>query len=481
MGPDAAAQQNNRTTRRKLQLSVADRRGILSTLDVILVNAAILLGLLIWTLVDGRIPFDWSFIQSQIVWFLALTPLWLILASANELYDNHELHAIGYTFTAMLKIEGQLGALYLAVFFLAPPASLPRLFFLYFLGILMVLILLSRLAVGVIVGLGVSPRRIVVIGDDDGAQAIINAISGYGGPNYDLVHLSGIPHAGRMSAVGSEAVSTTDNLADILRDHDVHELVLAPDLPGDQRIVQQITACYEHSIAVTPALDIYEDLTKMFPVEHLADIWQMFSSPGNVSTFGTLYGRAKRLMDMTIAAIGLVLFGLVLPFIALAIWLDSRGDVFFTQERVGQHGRVFTLYKLRSMIPDAEKDTGPMWSPDDDMRVTRVGRFLRRTRLDEFPQLWNVLRGDMSLIGPRPERPYFVQDLEQHIPYYRLRLSVPPGLTGWAQVKYDYGNTEQDALEKLKFDLYYIRHASLRLDGVIVVKTLGQLIRMRGK
>jgi lipopolysaccharide/colanic/teichoic acid biosynthesis glycosyltransferase len=165
---------------------------------------------------------------------------------------------------------------------------------------------------------------------------------------------------------------------------------------------------------------------------------------------------------------------------ALAIKLESPGPLLYRQARLGQNGCVFILNKFRSMRPDAEKDTGPVWSAQQDPRITRVGSFLRRTRLDELPQLYNVLVGHMSFIGPRPERPEFVAELQKQIPYYIERLAVKPGLTGWAQVKYQYGSSVEDAVEKLQYDLYYIKNLSLFLDLLIVLNTVQVVLFARG-
>jgi exopolysaccharide biosynthesis polyprenyl glycosylphosphotransferase len=183
---------------------------------------------------------------------------------------------------------------------------------------------------------------------------------------------------------------------------------------------------------------------------------------------------------MVLAALLLVLAAPIMLAVWVAIRLESRGPAIFRQERLGRNGRPFVLLKFRSMALDAEQATGPVWAAQDDPRVTRVGRFIRKTRLDELPQLWNVLRGDMSFIGPRPERPHFIQALQEVVPYYAQRLSVPPGLTGWAQVRYPYGASVEDALEKLQYDLYYIKNMSLFLDLMIVLGTAQVVLFGRG-
>jgi len=181
------------------------------------------------------------------------------------------------------------------------------------------------------------------------------------------------------------------------------------------------------------------------------------------------------------AVAGLVVATPVMAVVAAAVRLTSPGAVFYHQQRVGRHGQIFTVHKFRTMRADAEAETGPVWaSKDGDVRVTPLGGWLRRTRFDELPQLWNVLKGEMSFVGPRPERPEFVTDLTRQIPYYGQRHALRPGVTGWAQVRYTYGASVEDALEKLQYDLYYIKNLSLALDLVVMVETLKIVILRRG-
>jgi exopolysaccharide biosynthesis polyprenyl glycosylphosphotransferase len=188
----------------------------------------------------------------------------------------------------------------------------------------------------------------------------------------------------------------------------------------------------------------------------------------------------KRAFSLLAATAGLILSAPIMLLTAIVIKLDSRGPIFFSQERVGKDGRIFKLVKFRSMTTDAEARSGPMWAQANDPRVTRVGRFIRRTRIDELPQFINVIKGDMDFVGPRPERPYFVDQLRAVIPYYWQRHTVAPGLTGWAQVKYPYGATIEDSREKLKYDLYYIKNMSLFLDLSIIFHTVKTVLLGRG-
>jgi len=189
----------------------------------------------------------------------------------------------------------------------------------------------------------------------------------------------------------------------------------------------------------------------------------------------------KRILDITASLFGLVFFLPLIPCIILAIKLDSPGPILFRQTRVGQGDRPFTLMKFRSMRQDAEAETGAVWSQDNDARITRVGSVLRRSRLDEIPQLLNILKGDMSLVGPRPERPEFVNKLKKMIPYYSERHYIKPGLTGWAQVCYSYGSSIEDAIEKLRYDMYYIKNISIILDMYIIIKTFSVVLLGKGR
>jgi exopolysaccharide biosynthesis polyprenyl glycosylphosphotransferase len=225
---------------------------------------------------------------------------------------------------------------------------------------------------------------------------------------------------------------------------------------------------------------LYERITGRVPVEHVGTHWTVVL-PINQAAIVNPYPFLKRLMDLGLAIIGLGIFALLLPFLALLIYVDSPGSVFYSQERVGLNGRIFKILKLRTMIPNAEKHTGAVFAQANDPRVTRVGRILRKTRLDELPQLINVLRGEMAIVGPRPERPQHVARLQEKIPFYRTRHILRPGVTGWAQVRYKYGANDEDARVKLQYDLYYIRHRSILLDLNIIIRTAGKMLRMGGQ
>jgi exopolysaccharide biosynthesis polyprenyl glycosylphosphotransferase len=239
--------------------------------------------------------------------------------------------------------------------------------------------------------------------------------------------------------------------------------------PSDcAQLATSLIDCKLRGVVVEEAASFHERLTGKLWVKRLSRDWWIYSDGFQPSR---VYLWRKRLLDIVCASLMIAVTAPLLVLIAIGIKLDSPGPAIFSQERVGLHDAKFTLYKFRSMSIDAESKSGPAWAAEFDDRVTRFGRLLRKFRLDEIPQAFNVLRGDMSFAGPRPERPYFVDLLRERIPYYHLRHYVKPGITGWAQVNYPYGASVEDATEKLQYDLYYIKHMSFRQDLLVLLKT----------
>jgi sugar transferase (PEP-CTERM system associated) len=232
-----------------------------------------------------------------------------------------------------------------------------------------------------------------------------------------------------------------------------------------------------NNVKIEDATVTLEKIDGKIDIDELHPSWLIFSDGFRMNRWFVF---ARSVISMSLAFLCLLIASPLFPLIALVIKLGSRGPVFYRQERVGQNGKSFFCYKFRTMRTDAEADTGPTWASDDDPRITRVGHFLRRCRFDELPQLWNVLRGEMSFVGPRPERPEFVQWLNDAIPYYAIRHIVRPGITGWAQVNYPYGASLEDAKEKLKYDLYHIKNMALSFDLLIVFQTIKIVLFGRG-
>jgi sugar transferase (PEP-CTERM system associated) len=272
-------------------------------------------------------------------------------------------------------------------------------------------------------------------------------------------------------------IGTIADIPRIVRERSVDEVVVSLSdargkLPMDTLLDMKLEGVsFEHLASV------YEKYTGKIAVENLRPSWLIFS-PGFKK--GRFLRVAKRALDVGVAGTGLLLAAPVIVFVAIAVKWTSPGPALYRQERVGLRGRTFRVIKFRSMRQDAEKNTGAVWATKGDSRVTPIGAFLRRTRLDEIPQLWNVLKGDMSFVGPRPERPEFVASLTQDIPFYGQRHTVRPGLTGWAQIRYTYGASIEDALEKLQYDLFYIKNMSIALDLFIIANTVKTVVMRKG-
>lgn len=277
--------------------------------------------------------------------------------------------------------------------------------------------------------------------------------------------------------INPKVIGSYKDVSNIIQAEKIRTIIVAlPDQRG-KLPMEALLQCKLQGVKVLYGISFYEWMTGKIAVEELKPSWLIFSD-GFHREQGILF--AKRCLDLSLAFLGLLL---TLPLFLLTAWLiklDSPGSIFYKQVRIGEKGKVFTLLKFRSMRSDAEETTGPIWAKEHDVRVTRVGRFLRKMRIDELPQLWNVLKGEMSFVGPRPERPSFVKELEKTIPYYSLRLTVKPGITGWAQIRYSYGSTVEDALEKLQYDLYYIKNMSILFDLLIILQTIKIVLRGRG-
>jgi len=311
----------------------------------------------------------------------------------------------------------------------------------------------SGIAMSELVENSVSPYRVVGFLDDDPVKQ------------------------GQM--IGSpKVIGTTDQLIEVASKRKLDTTILAINYNRPPGLINSILKARLRGITILEMPTLFEQLTRRIPVEHIYDEWLLFTQ-GFYLISKQYLQRIKRLIDLGISLLVLLISLPIIAVAALAILLGSPGPILFQQDRVGKNDRIFTLWKLRTMKQGAETN-GPVWAEKNDHRVTWMGKWLRLLRIDELPQLYNVLRGEMSLIGPRPERPTFVKDLEAQIPYYSVRHTVRPGITGWAQVNYRYGASVKDAIRKLEYDLYYIKNMSLILDLKIMLRTIGVVIFGQG-
>ena len=297
-------------------------------------------------------------------------------------------------------------------------------------------------------------------------------------PHVDVVGYYASPNESHAEVSGWGILSRAKSLTDTALELEVDEIVVAlSERRGGSMPLRELLDCKLHGIRVVDMATHFEKTRGQIRLDSVYAGWLIF---GDGFTQGGVRTVIKRLFDILCALVLLLLTAPIMLVTALAILLESRGPVLYRQERVGFNGRLFNVVKFRSMRTDAEKDGTPRWATAEDDRITRVGRFIRKVRIDELPQLFSVLNGDMSLVGPRPERPYFVDKLTREIPYYAVRQSVKPGVTGWAQVRYHYGATLEDSAEKLQYDLYYVKNHSLFLDLVILFETVGVVLMAKG-
>ena len=258
-------------------------------------------------------------------------------------------------------------------------------------------------------------------------------------------------------------------MCDQAREKNISKIIVALEEKRGILPIEQLLKCRTEGIEILEGTSFYEMLLGKLYVRQINPAWLIFSEGFRKSPLRSFM---KRTGDLVLSIVMLLMLSPLILLTAILIKLDSRGPVIFSQERVGQNGKPFQVHKFRSMVVDAEKRSGPVWATENDNRVTRVGRIIRKLRVDELPQLWNVLKGEMSFVGPRPERAYFIEQLEREIPYYSERHTVKPGLTGWAQVSYPYGASVEDAIEKLNYDLFYTKNMSFLLDMLIIFRTV---------
>ncbi len=403
---------------------------------------------------------------------LGVTGLTMLCAYYFDLYDLQRLPSRGETYFRLLMQLGTLSFLLAALAFLFPRFVVARGVYLIGLTILTVALLGWRAVYAWMLRRPFLRERVFVLGAGDRAQRMVQALR----TRFEL----GMDVVGWVGAMGNGSLTRealSQALAPLNGHKTVHRVIVALSDRRGTMPVRELLDLRLRNVKVEEATGLLEKINGKIEIEELHPSWLIFSDGFRLNE-GLIFGR--RVMSLVISLALLVVVLPLLPLIALAIKLTSPGPILYRQKRVGRRGQVFSCYKFRTMRPDAEADTGPTWAGDDDPRITPVGRFLRVTRLDELPQLWNVFRGDMGFVGPRPERPEFVEWLSREIPYYQLRHIVRPGMTGWAQISYQYGSSLEEAKEKLKYDLYYIKHVSMAFDLYIIFQTIKIVLFGRG-
>jgi len=465
------------------QLRVGERRTLLLMGDFLVGLVSLTVALYFWGRSERFMGFSLEFLQKRTpLWFYILPIVWLVLMV--ELYDVHRAADWVKTMQGVAAAAFIGLMLYLALYFyyVDPPKSLlPRR------GIAVFLISISLLTLcwrWLYIRVFTAPqlmRRALLVGGGKSGQLMLRVLNGLKVKPFVLVGIVDDDHRKLGTLIeGFQVIGTSEQLLRIIGENNISDIIVAitDDMQGC--MFQSLLDAQEYGVEITRMQIVYEELLGRVPILTLEANWilKSFVDEARVSGF---YLLGKRLIDIAGGLIGTFAFLIVLPFIALATVIDDGMPIFYGQTRFGRGAQPYRIFKFRTMRRDAEADGQPQWAREDDERATRVGRFLRKTHLDELPQFINVLRGEMSLVGPRAERPELIVYFQKHIPFYRARLLAKPGITGWAQVNYGYASTIDETVVKLEFDLYYIKHRSMLMDLVILLRTPATVLGFRGR
>jgi exopolysaccharide biosynthesis polyprenyl glycosylphosphotransferase len=456
-----------------------EQRTILVMGDLVVSVLALFGGLYFWGQKYDWLKFSLDFLKQRVEpWFFLLPVIWMVFLV--ELYDLHRAKNLRQTVggIAIAALAGLI--LYALVYLISPQGSLPRLGIGFFLVFASILTLVWRLVYIQIFTAQAYLRRVLVIGAGKAGDTITQAYKELRPQPFFLVGFTDDDSSKVGNKInGFPILSANDHLLEVIETEAVTEIIIA--ISGEIRggTFQAILDAQEAGVEVVPMPTVYEELLGRVPVRHLQSEW-LIRSFVDEARVGGFYELAKRVIDILVAILGLSIFIVLTPFTALLILIDNGLPIFYKQVRSGKGNRPYYIYKFRTMFQDAEKDGKAHVAEQNDSRVTRAGVFLRRTHVDELPQFWNVLIGEMSIVGPRAERPELIAEYQKVIPFYRARLLVKPGITGWAQVNYGYTATIAQTLVKLEYDLYYIKHRNLLTDLLILFRTFTQVIAFRG-
>lgn len=404
-----------------------------------------------------------------------------IIGTIFEIYDLPKASQLDTTFRNIVITAGVTCVLYFFTPILTPFLPEKRLQIIYFFMTIVFFMFVGRIAYVTLIA---SPRfykNVLLVGQVNFLEQIADSLS-KSDPNYKIAGYVNCEYSPISSSKLKDLYhNTSGSLLEIIETKNISEIIIASydSEKISNEIYKDLMTLLERGFPIREYTQVYEEITRRVPVMYIGkDFYKYF--PFSRSNKNTLYLVLLRLFDIVFSVLGLLIGILILPLVLLGNYCGNRGPLFYRQDRIGKHGEVFNIIKLRSMTIDAESQ-GAKWAQLDDVRITKFGKFLRRSRLDEVPQFINVLKNEMSIIGPRPERPIFVNQLSESIPFYETRHIVKPGLTGWAQVNTRYGSSVDDSLKKLEYDLYFIKHRSIFLDLNIIVKTISTIVYYRGQ
>lgn len=458
-------------------MQTGDRRLLLLFGDLVAASAATVFALALWAERD-YLGFSLDFVQTRAGWFVLLPGVWFLLMI--NLYDVRRAGSWRETIRGVIFAAIGGGLLYMIAYFSSAPGSLPRRGVLYFLIMAVVLTLIWR---WIYVRVFTTPgfmRRVLIVGAGESGVTLLRVAKEMQPPPFHVLGFVDDDVSKHKNVIEGLTVRGDNSvLLDLIAQEGITDLFVAILGPMNGEMFQAILDAQERGVQITRMPVAYEDLLGRLPINHLESDWLLTSFVDELRV-SPLYTIAKRLIDIIGGFVGVTIAALIFPWVGLGILIESGRPVLHFQKRLGKEGRLINVVKFRTMKQDAEADGQAHWAQEDDPRKTRVGHVLRRAHLDEFPQFWNVLRGGMSLVGPRPERPELVAELEKQIPFYRARLLTKPGITGWAQVNYGKGASVEGSAKKLEYDLYYIKHRSFWMDLWIILRTIGSIVGLRG-
>lgn len=469
-----------------LRLRVSERRVVLMVIDILLVNLALIVAVSL----HSNLVLTVESLMAYNKWFIALTAVWYGVAVFFDCYSLARAASTMASLKSVLPAAVIAVVVYTFIPYVTPEWEARSAFFAQ-LALTVGAIATWRVVYAQVFVQPYFQQRALVVGAGKAGRALAAAIQAasandanpYRGTGYQLLGFIDDDPAQRSAVIeGVPVLGDHRALAQVAKQLHVDEIILAVTHRHaiDDNLFNALLHCRELGFRVVTMATVYERLTGRLPIDHVGRDLEMVV-PMDDNAGERAYQVGKRVLDIVLGLFGLVLMALVMVPVAISNARTSPGPLFYKQRRIGQGGKVFEVYKFRSMRPDAEKSSGAVWAQKNDNRITPAGRLLRKTRLDEMPQFINVLRGEMSVIGPRPERPEFVNALSLFLPFYRARHAVKPGITGWAQIRYGYGSTNEDSHVKLEFDLYYVKHASPLLDLRIVLQTLPVMLLGKGQ
>ena len=461
------------------RITMRERRFILLLGDLLAIGLSLIVALYFWAMGDQWLKFSWQFLKERPPdWYYFLPIIWLVLLL--ELYEPRRASRKGDTIRGIGLAAAISTILYLLIFFISEPKSLPRRGVAGFIGAVTLLNLLWRLLYIRIFTTPAFLRRVLIIGAGRAGSNLAEIIQKIHPTPFTLVgFMDDDPSKKGATISGLPVLCGSDSLMKEIREQHVTDLIFSISGEMQDSLYSAILIAEEQGIEVTTMPVVYEELLGRVPISLLDDDWVLRSFVDRAHASGS-YELVKRLLDFLGSVFGFIFLIPIFPIIALVVIIDDGFPILFKQVRVGKSGKKFYLYKFRSMRRDAEKDGIARFAVENDERVTRIGKFLRKSHIDELPQFINVIRGDISLVGPRAERPELVQQLEREVPFYRARLFVKPGVTGWAQVNYQYASNIEETAVKLEHDLYYIMHRNILLDIMIILRTIGSVVGFRG-